>query len=106
MERILGSAGTLVLVAVALALAAGRYEGVRLLLILELALLAAMIVLGLLLFSRRIGRHLEERLFPLQAYRMLAADTSSPEYGLDNPEITFEELLKRNVVTGATALPA
>jgi glycosyltransferase 2 family protein len=65
MERILGSVGTLVLVAVALALAAGRYEGVRLLLILELALLAAMIVLGLLLFSRRIGRHLEERLFPL-----------------------------------------
>jgi len=65
MERILGSAGTLVLVAVALALAAGRYEGVRLLLILELALLAAMIVIGLLLFSRRIGRHLEERLFPL-----------------------------------------
>ena len=65
MERILGSAGTLVLVAVALALAAGRYEGVRLLLILELALLAAMIVLGLLLFSPRIGRHLEERLFPL-----------------------------------------
>ena len=32
---------------------------------------------------------IEERLFPLQAYRMLAADTSSPEYGLDNPEITF-----------------
>jgi len=65
MERILGSAGTLVLVAVALALAAGRYEGVRLLVILELALLAALIVLGLLLFSPRIGRHLEERLFPL-----------------------------------------
>jgi hypothetical protein len=65
MERILGSAGTLVLVALALALAAGRYEGVRLLVILELALLAAMIVLGLLLFSKRLGRHLEERLFPL-----------------------------------------
>ena len=65
MERIIGSAGTLVLVAVALALAAGRYEGVRLLVILELALLAAMIVLGLLLFSKRLGRHLEERLFPL-----------------------------------------
>src|SRR5918996_1274149 len=40
MERILGLFGTLVL-------------------------LAAMIVLGLLIFSRRIGRHLEERLFPL-----------------------------------------
>jgi glycosyltransferase 2 family protein len=65
MERIIGSAGTLVLVAVALALAAGRYEGVRLLIILELALLGALIVLGLLLFSKRLGRHLEERLFPL-----------------------------------------
>ena len=65
MERILGSAGTLVLVAIALALAAGRYEGVRLLVILELALLAALIILGLLLFSKRLGRHLEERLFPL-----------------------------------------
>jgi len=65
MERILGAAGTLVLVAVALALAAGRYEGVRLLAIVEIALLAAMIVMGLLLFSRGIGRHLEERLFPL-----------------------------------------
>jgi uncharacterized protein (TIRG00374 family) len=65
MERILGAAGTLVLVAVALALAAGRYEGVRLLVILELALFAALIVLGLLLFSKNLGRHLEERLFPL-----------------------------------------
>jgi hypothetical protein len=31
----------------------------------------------------------EERLFPLQAYRTLPADTSSPEYGLVQPEITF-----------------
>jgi uncharacterized protein (TIRG00374 family) len=65
MERILGSAGTLVLIALALALAAGRYEGVRLLVVIELALLAAMLVLGLLLFSKTLGRHLEERLFPL-----------------------------------------
>jgi uncharacterized protein (TIRG00374 family) len=65
MERILGAAGTLVLVAVALALAAGRYDGVRLLVILELALLAALVILGLLLFSKQLGRHLEERLFPL-----------------------------------------
>lgn len=65
MERIVGSAGTLVLVAVALALAAGRYEGVRGLVILEVVLVAAMIVLGLLLFSKQLGRHLEERLFPL-----------------------------------------
>jgi glycosyltransferase 2 family protein len=65
MERILGAAGTLVLVAVALALAAGRYEGVGLLVILELALFGALVVLGLLLFSKHLGRHLEERLFPL-----------------------------------------
>lgn len=65
MERILGAAGTLVLVAVAIALAAGRYEGVRLLVILELGLFAALVILGLLLFSKHLGRHLEERLFPL-----------------------------------------
>lgn len=31
----------------------------------------------------------EERLFPLQAYRSLPADTASAEFGLDDPEITF-----------------
>ncbi|MGH3057751.1 MAG: lysylphosphatidylglycerol synthase transmembrane domain-containing protein [Gaiellaceae bacterium] len=65
MERILGSAGTLVLVALGLAVAAGRYEDVRLLIVLEVVFVAAMIVLGLLLFSRRLGLALERRLFPL-----------------------------------------
>jgi uncharacterized protein (TIRG00374 family) len=65
MERVLGSAGTLVLVAVGLAVAVGRYDDVRFLVILELVLVAAMIVLGLLLFSRRLGLTLERRLFPL-----------------------------------------
>ncbi|HET9772184.1 MAG TPA: DUF4340 domain-containing protein [Acidimicrobiia bacterium] len=32
---------------------------------------------------------IEERLFPLRAYRAVAADPSSPEYGLTRPEITF-----------------
>lgn len=32
---------------------------------------------------------IEERLFPLRAYRALAADASAPEYGLAEPEITF-----------------
>ena len=32
---------------------------------------------------------IQERLFPLQGYRSLAADTSSAEYGLTSPEITF-----------------
>ena len=65
MERVLGSAGTLVLVAVGLAVAVGRYDGVRFLVVLEVVFVAAMIVLGLLLFSRRLGLTLERRLFPL-----------------------------------------
>ena len=32
---------------------------------------------------------IQERLFPLQGYRSLAADTGSPEFGLGSPEITF-----------------
>ena len=31
----------------------------------------------------------EEQLFPLRAYRSLAADSASPEFGLVDPEITF-----------------
>ncbi len=65
MERVLGSAGTLVLVAIGLAVAAGRYDDVRFLFILELIFVAAMIVLGLMLFSRRLGQALERRIFPL-----------------------------------------
>lgn len=65
MERALGSAGTLVLVAVGLAVAAGRYDDVRFLFVVELVLVAAMVVLALLLFSRRLGLALERRLFPL-----------------------------------------
>jgi uncharacterized protein (TIRG00374 family) len=65
MERALGSAATLVLVAVALGVAVGRYEDARFLLVLEAVLVVAMVVLGLLLFSRRLGLALERRLFPL-----------------------------------------
>jgi glycosyltransferase 2 family protein len=65
MERILGSAGTLVLVAVGLPLAAGRYPRIRLLIVLEVVFVVLMVVLGLLLFSQRLGQQLRERLFPL-----------------------------------------
>jgi uncharacterized protein (TIRG00374 family) len=65
MERVVGSAGTLVLVAIGLAVAAGRYDDVGFLIVLEVVFVAAMIVLGLLLFSRRLGLALERRLFPL-----------------------------------------
>jgi uncharacterized protein (TIRG00374 family) len=65
MERTLGSAATLILVALGLAVAVGRYEGVEILVVLEVVFLVAMVVLGLLLFSRRLGHALERRLFPL-----------------------------------------
>jgi glycosyltransferase 2 family protein len=65
MERVIGSAATLILAAIGLALAAGRYEGARLLFVLEIVFVAAMILLGLMLFSRRLGETLERRLFPL-----------------------------------------
>lgn len=65
MERALGAVITVAMVAFALAVAAGRYDDVRFLLLLELACVAVLVLFGILLFSRRLGRHLEERLFPL-----------------------------------------
>lgn len=65
MERAVGSAGTLILVAVGLAVAVGRYEDMDAVLWLEIALVAAMLVLAVLLFHRRTARALQERVFPL-----------------------------------------
>ncbi len=65
MERAVGSAATLVLVAAGLALAAGRYEGAGALVWLEVVLVAAMLILAVLLFHRRTARALQERVFPL-----------------------------------------
>jgi uncharacterized protein (TIRG00374 family) len=65
MERVLGSAGTLVLVALGLAVAAGRYKGIRALVILEVVFVGAMIALGVLLFSPATSRQLQRRVFPL-----------------------------------------
>jgi glycosyltransferase 2 family protein len=65
MERVLGSAGTLVLVALGLVVAAGRYEGIRLLVVIEVIFVGVMIVLGILLFSTATRRQLQQRIFPL-----------------------------------------
>ncbi len=61
MERVLGSAGTLVLVAVGLVLAIGRYENIQLLIWLELAFVVFVLGLFALLFSRRTNAWLQER---------------------------------------------
>jgi uncharacterized protein (TIRG00374 family) len=65
MERAVGSAATLVLVAAGLAVAVGRYEDIAALIWLEVVLVAAMLVLAVLLFHRRTARALQERVFPL-----------------------------------------
>lgn len=65
MERVLGAAGTLVLVAVGLAIAAGRYSDIGLFIWME-AISIVFVGLGLLLvFSRRSRTLLETRIFPL-----------------------------------------
>jgi hypothetical protein len=61
MERVLGSAGTLVLVAVGLVLAIGRYDNIRLLIWLELAFVVGLATFLVLMFSRRANAWLQER---------------------------------------------
>jgi glycosyltransferase 2 family protein len=65
MERVIGAAGVLLVVAVGIAIAAGRYENVRALVFLEVVFIAITALILVVLFSRRLGRHLEERVFPL-----------------------------------------
>jgi glycosyltransferase 2 family protein len=61
MERVVGSTGTLVLVAVGLALAIGRYSDIAILVWLELAFTAGLAALLVLLFSRRANAWLQAR---------------------------------------------
>jgi uncharacterized membrane protein YbhN (UPF0104 family) len=55
----------LFVIALGLAVAAGRYEDVRFVAWIEGALVLGTIVFLILIFSRRTGRHLQERVFPL-----------------------------------------
>ena len=61
MERVLGAAGTLVMVAGGLALALGRYNDIGELVLLEIVFTGAMIVAFTLLFSRRANAWLQAR---------------------------------------------
>jgi len=58
---VVGSAGTLVLVAIGLVLAIGRYNNIRELVILEILLSAGLVVAMALMFSRRTNAWLQER---------------------------------------------
>jgi uncharacterized protein (TIRG00374 family) len=61
MERVVGSAGTLVLVAIGLVLAIGRYNNIRQVVILEIALSVAVALALALMFSRKTNAWLQER---------------------------------------------
>lgn len=65
MERVLGAAGTLVLVAVGLAAAVGRFSGIEVFVAMESVAVAAVGAGLVILFSRRIRGVLERHVFPL-----------------------------------------
>ena len=64
MERVIGSAGILLVVAVGMAFAIGRFDNIAGLVWLEVACVVALVVFGLVLFSRRANAFLQERVFP------------------------------------------
>jgi uncharacterized protein (TIRG00374 family) len=65
LERVIGATATLLLVAVGLAVAAGRYEDVALVVWVEMGGIVAVVAVAVLLFSRRTRSLLERRIFPL-----------------------------------------
>ncbi len=64
-ERVIGATATLLLVAVGLAVAVGRYEDIELLVAVEVVGVVSLAVLAFLMFSRRTRLFLAERIFPL-----------------------------------------
>jgi uncharacterized protein (TIRG00374 family) len=77
MERVVGSAGILVVVAIGLALAVGRYSHIGPFIWVEGASVAVLLVLGLLLFSRRANAFLQKHIFPRGAAVRLHRPLSS-----------------------------
>jgi glycosyltransferase 2 family protein len=65
MERVLGAAGTLLLVAVGLVIAIGRYSGIGFFIWIEVISIAFLAIGLILVFSRRSRALLEARIFPL-----------------------------------------
>jgi glycosyltransferase 2 family protein len=63
MERVVGSAGILLMVALGLTLAIGRYDDISGLVWVEVVSVAAVILFGVVLFSPRADAYLHERIF-------------------------------------------
>jgi uncharacterized protein (TIRG00374 family) len=77
MERVVGSAGILVVVAIGLALAVGRYDDIGPFIWVEVASIAVLALFGLILFSRRANAFLQAHVFPrsraIRLHRPLSA---------------------------------
>ncbi|HYY33057.1 MAG TPA: lysylphosphatidylglycerol synthase transmembrane domain-containing protein [Gaiellaceae bacterium] len=77
MERVVGSAGILVVVAIGLALAVGRYSHIGPFIWVEGASVVVLLALGVLVFSRRANSFLQEHVFPrgaaMRLHRPLSA---------------------------------
>jgi glycosyltransferase 2 family protein len=64
MERVVGAAGLLLLASVGLALAVGRYDNIELLIELEAACVAVLVVIAVVVFSSRANAVLHTHVFP------------------------------------------
>lgn len=64
MERVVGSAALLFVAAIGLALAVGRYDNIGLVLWIEIPCVVALVIAGLLLYSRRTNAFLQKHVFP------------------------------------------
>jgi glycosyltransferase 2 family protein len=77
MERVVGSAGILIVVAIGLALAVGRYDNLGPFIWVEVACVILLLAFGLVLFSRRANSFLQEHVFPrgraIRLHRPLSA---------------------------------
>jgi glycosyltransferase 2 family protein len=64
MERVVGSAALLLVAAIGLALAVGRYDNIGLVVWIEVPCVAVLLLAGLLLYSRRTNAFLQRHVFP------------------------------------------
>jgi glycosyltransferase 2 family protein len=103
-ERVIGATGTLVLVALGLAVAVGRYEDIELLVWAELIGVAAIGALLVLMFSRRTRGLLQARVFPLGRRLRLQQPIESVHTALHGYREHKEVLAAALVLTVVTQL--
>ena len=104
LERVVGAAGTLVLVSVGMAVAVGRYEDIELLVWAEIAGVAFVALAAVFMFSRRTRGVLQARVFPLGRRLRLQAPLESVHTALHGYRSAKGALGFALVLTVATQL--